>query len=562
MELSNVSTYATTLTGANDPIGEGLSLDISLNGPGNGARNQDHPDNLTVRDADVVFLYDGADVGGTRYIGSTYNVVFFSFGFEGINDAEARQTIAKRLMLYYQGGLVGYVNTLKDSKVYYIRDATVTLLGTPYTAITNEKGYYFFSGIAPGEYTIRVRAEGFEDPKDKTVTVHRGDVTEVSDFVLQIKPAQFRGVVTDQNDQAIGDAGLLFVGRGSLEGINYTDTTGFDGRYEIDVAEGTYDLRISKVGYWDETIEGVSAWEGGSATWVNVTIYRMRHPGNVTGIIDYEETPLEGIRVVFLDNLSVETDEDGRIPVTMLPAGNYTVKIKVVEGTAAYELGLKSNTTHIEIVEGETTWINMTLEAGAVGSVHGTVTDNTQNRNPIEGAEIELVNRDTGTPLGKKGITDKDGYYSVTKVPVGDYYIRASAYGYTTQQKVVKIVQDEDRTVNFVLPPGEEEIGYLLVRVNTTSGLPLAGVWVTLVEENETHMIVVDKTNTYAQYNFGSLQVGTYTIRVHGNGILERAIGGIEIRRDQSTVVDVAVTVISPVASGTVRDIDGSPIAG
>ncbi|MCI0497469.1 MAG: carboxypeptidase regulatory-like domain-containing protein, partial [Thermoplasmata archaeon] len=198
VDFSNGTTYATTLEGANDPIGSGLSLDISLNGAGNGARNQDYVDNVTAREADPVFLFDGADLGGTRYEGNTFNVVFLSFGFEGINDERDRDAIMKRLMLFFQGGLHGFVVTMKESKVRYIEGATVILEGTSYAQATNRDGYYFFSGIAPGDYTVTVEAEGFEEPQEnekKNIDVYRGSVTEVSDFILNIKPARFNGVL-------------------------------------------------------------------------------------------------------------------------------------------------------------------------------------------------------------------------------------------------------------------------------------------------------------------------------------------------------------------------------
>ena len=88
----------TTLNGiSGDPIGDGLTIEIS---GGDGANNQNYPSNITTYDmcASAVFNYNGDGCGAIKANTTTYKVVYFAFGFEGINNSADRDTVMNRVI--------------------------------------------------------------------------------------------------------------------------------------------------------------------------------------------------------------------------------------------------------------------------------------------------------------------------------------------------------------------------------------------------------------------------------------------------------------------------------
>ena len=117
------NTGVTTLTGTTgDPIGGGLVLSIS---GGDGADNQSSPDEIDpLTPAAKVFGYTTGAVssgsGAIRVTTGVYKVVFFSFGFEGINSASQRATVMGHVL-----------NWLDNSLPHETPTPTPTITSTP-----------------------------------------------------------------------------------------------------------------------------------------------------------------------------------------------------------------------------------------------------------------------------------------------------------------------------------------------------------------------------------------------------------------------------------------------
>lgn len=80
-----------------DPIGDELILKIS---GGDGANNQIWPDVILPYDsyASIVFNYSSNDTGAIKADTGVYRVVYFAFGFEGINNSQTRNEVMKRVI--------------------------------------------------------------------------------------------------------------------------------------------------------------------------------------------------------------------------------------------------------------------------------------------------------------------------------------------------------------------------------------------------------------------------------------------------------------------------------
>ncbi len=81
----------------------------------------------------------------------------------------------------------------------------------------------------------------------------------------------------------------------------------------------------------------------------------------------------------------------------------------------------------------------------AQGLIRGTVVDSTTH-DPLVGANVHLV----GTAFG--GVTDLEGAYKVTNIPVGSYRLRVSYVGYKSRERDVTIHEGETITFNANLP--------------------------------------------------------------------------------------------------------------
>ena len=90
-------------------------------------------------------------------------------------------------------------------------------------------------------------------------------------------------------------------------------------------------------------------------------------------------------------------------------------------------------------------FIFSSLTYAQTGSIQGKVAD--EQANPIPGLSAALK----GTPLGS--ITDIDGEFTISEVPVGSYQLIVSGIGYRTQRRSVNIAGNQAIQLDFVLQP-------------------------------------------------------------------------------------------------------------
>ena len=77
-------------------------------------------------------------------------------------------------------------------------------------------------------------------------------------------------------------------------------------------------------------------------------------------------------------------------------------------------------------------------------SISGIVSDST-NGSPLIGANIMLK----GTSLG--AATNKDGRYSIDKIPLGDYTLSASYMGYKSFEKKISIQDQNNLSIDILM---------------------------------------------------------------------------------------------------------------
>jgi hypothetical protein len=132
------------------------------------------------------------------------------------------------------------------------------------------------------------------------------------------------------------------------------------------------------------------------------------------------------------------------------------------------------------------------------GTLEGTVTDSSTNA-PIQGAQISV------DPIGASTTTDASGHYSLT-LPVGDYNVTASHFGYTSQTQPASVTDGGTTTLDFALVAAPS--GSLSGTVSDAAANPIANATVTI---NGTP-IPPATTDASGNYSFASVPNGTYSV--------------------------------------------------
>ncbi len=138
---------------------------------------------------------------------------------------------------------------------------------------------------------------------------------------------------------------------------------------------------------------------------------------------------------VIIDDRYVVSRENGYFKIH-LPPGDYELE--------ANSFGYYPNRTFAKVLENQTTKVEIFLTPKPVGYVRGKITD--IYKEPIKGVEIKIFD----TPLSN--ITDENGKYTV-KLPVGDYNLSASKWGYIPASFSVTIKENETYPLDLELWP-------------------------------------------------------------------------------------------------------------
>lgn len=168
--------------------------------------------------------------------------------------------------------------------------------------------------------------------------------------------------------------------------------------------------------------------------------------GTLTGSIkNVDGTGLAGAEVKAVNGdftRTVTADEDG-VYTLQAPKG----KTKVTVSAFAYD----SKTKNVEIVEDESTTLNYTLKRAFRHTVTGTVTDD--EKQPLAGVSVDIADQlETAT-------TDKDGKYSIAKVPAGKQTVTATS-GICYSDAEEKVTVDGDTEVDLTMDLVRDEWGY------------------------------------------------------------------------------------------------------
>lgn len=229
--------------------------------------------------------------------------------------------------------------------------------------------------------------------------------------------------------------------------------------------------------------------------------------------------PIDGATVTATnangDQKTTLTEADGSYMLENLTPGNWIVQASM-EG---YRKGIP---TPAEVVDGETTTLNLTLPAPVLpGSIFGTVTEGGAAAkaagDPISNATVTATN----VINGEKGsaVTDENGAYEIADLSPGVWTVMATKAGYKSNTPMpTGVTPGQDTTRNLTMKPLPITTGSISGTVtNANSTGPLDGATVT-AKNLQTGDTVETTTEADGTYEFPDIAKGLYMVRATMTG--------------------------------------------
>lgn len=179
--------------------------------------------------------------------------------------------------------------------------------------------------------------------------------------------------------------------------------------------------------------------------------------GKVSGVVTAAGTgtPLRAGVTVVETNKSVQTDPTNGAFTLVHKPGNYTLRVE------AY--GYKAQEQNVTITTNGETTANFALVQVSQGTVSGKVTSQ-ETGEPIPNVTVQLVE-----DASKTVQTDTNGAYKLSAY-AGNYTLRFTASGYSTQEVKVNLVEDQNVTKDVTLSKVTEQPGEISYDNNVVGG--------------------------------------------------------------------------------------------
>ena len=318
---------------------------------------------------------------------------------------------------------------------------------------SDEAGYFAFSALDDGMYSLVARRGGYASKHESDVIVARARGAGVLTIVLG-DGATTSGRVTDEAGKPIAGAQVIAIRdvRRMMSNAlqREVSTTAADGTYVIDTLTSGQSYRFGVVADGYAPMYEVTGVE---VEKVNERDFTLAKGGNLEGVVTDEATgkPVEGARIaIYVGPMGFggraepgakaaadvrKTDAKGAFRFDALTPGPVASAVVQAPGyvTASFSMWPPPGNAWPDVASGETTQVTAALKRG--GTLTGTV--KTQDGGtPVQGAEVTVLQTGfmafasmwTGTPTT---LTGADGVFSLDGVTPGAYRLLASASGYS-----------------------------------------------------------------------------------------------------------------------------------
>lgn len=256
------------------------------------------------------------------------------------------------------GVALGVVRSGGDSAA--VGGATVSLLNTDYTCLTDSSGAFELRAIPPGAYSLLATKWGFEAQVLSGVEIEAGAVTR-RDVMLAPRAAGafpddgavggIAGIVSDESGEAVANA-LMF-----LRDQDRSVHSDYMGRYTFDsLTSGVYSVAAVADGYDTSSTHDVDVWSGEMTT-LNLMLRKQveisadslvpgPNRGLFTGlVVDAEKgQPIPGAEVLVHGERGLKsvTDLNGRYVIRAVMPGTYALEVSHAKYTTQVTSGVKA----------------------------------------------------------------------------------------------------------------------------------------------------------------------------------------------------------------------------
>jgi len=404
-----------------------------------------------------------------------------------------------------------------------IEGAVISVLGTLYSAISNEAGEYLIEDVGMGIYSVTAIAGGYYPDTIYNQEVFEGEITLIDFSLLQKPPSgSIAGTIIDLITFIPIEGAIV-----TIEETLQTAISGEDGMYSIvDIEIGSYTITADANGYYPDTKVNQQIFEG-ETTIVNFFLEEMP-TGTFSGTVNDLNTgiPIEGAEISVekegLINYITITGSDGTYTIIDAEIGIYNV-------TATANGYYSETKPDQEVLAEETTIVDFSLVTIPTGTIAGSVIDQDTFLG-IEGAEIIVE----GTEYS--AITNSDGTFTIPEVEIGTYDVTASAEGYISKTKTnQEVVAGETTIIIFQL--GAIPTGAIAGTVIDSENLAgIEGVEITVVGTPYSTISGSDGT-----YSIENVEIGEYSVTAIADGYFPDIKHGQKVIQDQITTIDFAL---------------------
>jgi hypothetical protein len=362
---------------------------------------------------------------------------------------------------------------------------------------TDDTGHYVIPRLQAGTYTVNVDAsETIFTDASATVSVVLGQTTTL-DFILPVFPGgQIGGTVTDANGNGVYNAYVSV--SGPSWSSDYTDATGYyfiprllAGNYTV-TASPPYGVNLVPSSTMAEVVQGETT----------IVDFVLQVGGMIAGRVTDETEATVPDAYIYAYGPSYGygyADEEGYYTIFGLPSGTY-----IVEAYPPYGVNLVPSSTTAEVIQGETTTVDLVLQVG--GMIAGRVTDEVG-----EGVSWAYVY--AYAPGYGYGYADEDGYYTIFGLPSGTYVVEAyPPYGVNLvpSSTTAEVIQGEATIIDFVLQAG----GIVAGRVTDEAGVGVPDVYIYASGPGYGYAY----TDEEGYYSIIGLQGGTRIVSIDASG--------------------------------------------
>jgi large repetitive protein len=409
--------------------------------------------------------------------------------------------------------------------------------------VTNGTGYYSFTNLLPGNYTVQAVRTNYVTGTANVTAV--SGTTQTANIALAPLPSSISGNVSSGG----AVAGATVTLTNNIGVVIDTTTTDGSGDYSFPSATpGAYNVVVTAAGYQSQVKTVIT--EPNQAYTVDFTL--IANPGSISGTIRNAVTPasiIAGASVELLNGSGVVLTEttsngSGQYSFGGLAPGIYQIRASALNfGTA-----IASST----VTAGDPTTTDVFLQPDA-GSLQGTVRD-AGTLAAISGATVQVVN--SQNVLVATTLTNGGGQYSVTGLVPGSYSVVFLAEGYSSQAVGAVITSNAPTTVNAEL---SRLAGTLTGVVQNSGAAGIAGSLVTVFQSNI--QIAAVNTDENGAYTITGLAPGTYTVVFSAENYQTATLGAM-IENGQTTTLDVTLAGSPGRLTGTVLNEASAPVSG